>query len=99
MAACVIPLFAVPLLRNIFAVRLPPGDVLLQVAAMAAAAIAALTLWRRACPPSWRPRLGKSRAARPRSARRDVRWLQAHQVVHGPRPVRLGRHPGGVPQP
>jgi len=46
MAACVVPLFAVPLSRDIFAVRLPPGDVLLQVAAMAAAAIAALTLWR-----------------------------------------------------
>jgi magnesium-transporting ATPase (P-type) len=99
MAACVIPLFAVPLLRNIFAVRLPPGDVLLQVAATAAAAIAALTLWRRVCPPSWRPRLGKTRAARPRSARHDVRRLQAHQVVHRPRPVRLGRQPVGVPQP
>ena len=99
MAACVIPLFAVPLLRNIFAVRLPPGDVLLQVAAMAAAAIAALTLWRRACPPSWRPRLGKSRAARPRSARRDVRRLQAHQVVFSPGAIRFGGEAVGMPEP
>jgi cation-transporting ATPase E len=47
MAACLVPLFAVPLARSVFAVRLPPAAVLLQVAGVTLAAIAGLTLWRR----------------------------------------------------
>ena len=47
MAACLVPLFAIPLARSIFAVQLPPVGVLLQVAGVVLAAIAALTLWRR----------------------------------------------------
>ena len=45
MAACVVPLFAIPLARTIFAVRLPPGAVLLQAAGVTAGAIVALTVW------------------------------------------------------
>jgi cation-transporting ATPase E len=47
MAACLVPLFAIPLARSIFAVQLPPASVLLQVAGVTLAAIAGLTLWRR----------------------------------------------------
>jgi cation-transporting P-type ATPase E len=47
MAACLIPLFAIPLARGIFGVQLPPASVLLQVAAVVLAAIGGLTLWRR----------------------------------------------------
>jgi cation-transporting P-type ATPase E len=47
MAACLVPLLAIPLARTTFAVQLPPAGVLLQVAGIAAAAIAGLTLWRR----------------------------------------------------
>ncbi len=50
MAACLVPLFAIPLARNIFAVQLPPASVLLQVAGVVFAAIAGLTLWRRLRP-------------------------------------------------
>ncbi|HEY7260002.1 MAG TPA: HAD-IC family P-type ATPase [Trebonia sp.] len=52
MAACLVPLFAIPLARSIFAVQLPPASVLLQVAGVTVAAIAALTLWRRLRPVS-----------------------------------------------
>jgi cation-transporting ATPase E len=47
MAACLVPLFAIPLARTTFAVQLPPAAVLLQVAGVAATAIAGLTIWRR----------------------------------------------------
>jgi cation-transporting P-type ATPase E len=50
MAACIVPLFAIPLARAIFAVQLPPAGVLLQVAGIVLAAIAGLTLWRRLRP-------------------------------------------------
>ena len=50
MAACLIPLLAVPLARVTFAVQLPPADLLLQVAGLVLAAIAGLTLWRRLRP-------------------------------------------------
>lgn len=46
MAACLVPLFAIPLARSTFAVQLPPASVLLQVAGMVLAAITGLTLWR-----------------------------------------------------
>ena len=46
MAACLVPLFAIPLARGIFAVQLPPANVLLQVAGVTLAAIVGLTLWR-----------------------------------------------------
>ncbi|HEX6519438.1 MAG TPA: HAD-IC family P-type ATPase [Streptosporangiaceae bacterium] len=52
MAACLVPLFAIPLARSIFAVQLPPSGVLLQVAGVTLAAIAGLTLWRRLRPVS-----------------------------------------------
>jgi cation-transporting ATPase E len=52
MAACLVPLFAIPLARSIFAVQLPPASVLLQVAGVTLAAIAGLTLWRRLRPVS-----------------------------------------------
>jgi cation-transporting ATPase E len=52
MAACLIPLFALPLARSIFAVQLPPVGVLLQAAGVVLTAIAALTLWRRLRPVS-----------------------------------------------
>jgi cation-transporting ATPase E len=52
MAACVVPLLAIPLARRVFAVQLPPADVLLQVAAVVLVAIAGLTLWRRLHPPA-----------------------------------------------
>ncbi len=51
MAACVVPLLAVPLARTAFAVQLPPAAVLPQVAAVVLAVIAGLTLWRRLRPP------------------------------------------------
>jgi cation-transporting ATPase E len=47
MAACLVPLFAIPLARTTFAVQLPPAGVLLQVAGVVLAAIAGLTLWLR----------------------------------------------------
>jgi hypothetical protein len=47
MAACLVPLFAIPLARTTLAVQLPPASVLLQVAGVVLAAIAGLTLWRR----------------------------------------------------
>jgi cation-transporting ATPase E len=50
MAACLVPLFAIPLARSVFAVQLPPASVLLQVAGVVLAAIAGLTLWRRLRP-------------------------------------------------
>lgn len=50
MAACLVPLFAIPLARSIFAVQLPPASVLLQVAGVTLASIAGLTLWRRLRP-------------------------------------------------
>ena len=50
MAACLVPLLAVPRARAIFAVQLPPAGVLLQVAGIVLAAIAALTVWRRLRP-------------------------------------------------
>ena len=52
MAACLVPLLALPLARAIFAVQLPPAGVLLQVAGVVLAAIAGLTLWRRLRPPA-----------------------------------------------
>jgi cation-transporting ATPase E len=52
MAACVVPLLAIPLARRVFAVQLPPAGVLLQVAAVVLVAIAGLTLWRRLRPPA-----------------------------------------------
>jgi cation-transporting ATPase E len=52
MAACLIPLLAIPLARATFAVQLPPAGVLLQVAGLVLAAIAGLTLWRRLRPPA-----------------------------------------------
>jgi cation-transporting ATPase E len=52
MAACLVPLFAIPLARSIFAIQLPPAGVLLQVAGAVLAAIAGLTLWRRFRPAS-----------------------------------------------
>jgi hypothetical protein len=45
MAACVIPLFAIPLARTIFAVHRPPGSVLLQAGGVTAGAIVALAVW------------------------------------------------------
>jgi cation-transporting ATPase E len=50
MAACLVPIFAVPLARTTFAVQLPPAGVLLQIAGIVLAAIAGLTLWRRLRP-------------------------------------------------
>jgi hypothetical protein len=50
MAACLVPLLAVPRARAIFAVQLPPAVILLQVAGIVLAAIAALTVWRRLRP-------------------------------------------------
>ena len=50
MAACLVPLLAIPLARTVFAVQLPPAGVLLQVAGIVLAAIAGLTLWRRLRP-------------------------------------------------
>jgi cation-transporting ATPase E len=50
MAVLLVPLLAIPLARATFAVRLPPGGVLLQVAGVVLAAIAGLTLWRRLRP-------------------------------------------------
>jgi cation-transporting P-type ATPase E len=47
MAACLVPLFAVPLARRILALQLPPAWGLAAEAAVVLAAIAALTLWRR----------------------------------------------------
>jgi cation-transporting P-type ATPase E len=52
MAACLIPLLAVPLARATFAVQLPPAGVLFQVAGLVLAAIAGLSLWRRLRPPA-----------------------------------------------
>ncbi|HET9079794.1 MAG TPA: HAD-IC family P-type ATPase [Trebonia sp.] len=66
MAACIVPLFAVPQARSTFAVQLPPPGVLLQVAVIVAAAIAGLTVWRRVRPVS-RPTAGS--ASRPRPSR------------------------------
>jgi cation-transporting ATPase E len=56
MAACVVPLLAIPLARTTFAVQLPPAGVLPQVAGVVLAAIAGLTLWRRLRPPDARAR-------------------------------------------
>ena len=52
MAACTVPLLAIPLARRVFAVQLPPAGVLLQVAGIVLVAIAGLTLWRRLRPPA-----------------------------------------------
>ena len=52
MAACLVPLFAIPLARSIFAVQLPPASVLIQVTGVVLAAITGLTLWRRYRPVS-----------------------------------------------
>ncbi|HEX8006733.1 MAG TPA: HAD-IC family P-type ATPase, partial [Trebonia sp.] len=52
MAACLVPLFAIPLARSIFDVRLPPADVLLQVAGAVLVGMAGITLWRRLRPVS-----------------------------------------------
>jgi len=52
MAVCVVPLLAIPLARDTFAVQLPPAGVLPQVAGVVLAAIAGLTLWRRLRPPA-----------------------------------------------
>ena len=52
MAACLIPLLAIPLARATFAVQVPPAGVLLQVAGLVLGAIAGLTLWRRLRPPA-----------------------------------------------
>ncbi len=52
LAACLVPLFAIPVARATFAVQLPPAGVLLQVAGVVLAAIAGLTLWRRLRPAS-----------------------------------------------
>jgi cation-transporting P-type ATPase E len=46
MAACLVLALAIPLGRRIFSLELPPAPVLLAVAAVTAASIAALTLWR-----------------------------------------------------
>ncbi len=46
MAGGLVLLLAVPLSRRIFALQLPPADVLVVVAAVVAAAIVALTVWR-----------------------------------------------------
>jgi cation-transporting P-type ATPase E len=46
MAACVVPLLAIPLARRVFEVQLPPANVLLYTAASTAAAIIALTVYR-----------------------------------------------------
>jgi magnesium-transporting ATPase (P-type) len=68
MAACLIPLFAIPWARSVFAVRLPPWSLGLQVAAVTLAAIVALTAWtrwrRRPVPPS-RPALAPGSGASP----------------------------------
>jgi len=45
MAACALPLLAIPLARTVFAVHLPPGSVLLEAGGVTAGAIVALTLW------------------------------------------------------
>jgi cation-transporting ATPase E len=50
MAAPLVPLLAIPRARAIFALEIPPSDVLLQVAGVVLAAIAGLTLWRRLRP-------------------------------------------------
>lgn len=55
MAACLVPLFAIPQARATFAVQLPPVGVLLQVAVIAAAAVAGLTVWRRVRPGRFAP--------------------------------------------
>jgi hypothetical protein len=47
MAACLVPLFAVPLARRILALQLPSAGALAAEADVVLAAIAALTLWRR----------------------------------------------------
>jgi hypothetical protein len=52
MAACLVPLFAMPLARSVFAVQMPPVSVLFQVAGVVLVAIAGLTLWRRLRPVS-----------------------------------------------
>ena len=46
MTACVVPLLAIPLARRVFEVQLPPANVLLYTAAITAAAIIALTVYR-----------------------------------------------------
>ena len=53
MAACLVPLFAIPLARRILALQLPSAQALAAVAAVVLAAIAALTLWRRFGPGLW----------------------------------------------
>lgn len=50
MAACLVPLLALPVARATLAVRLPPAGVLVAVGGIVAAAIAMLTLWRRLHP-------------------------------------------------
>jgi cation-transporting P-type ATPase E len=47
MAACLVLALAIPLARRIFSLQLPPVPVLLAVAAVTAASILLLTLWRR----------------------------------------------------
>jgi len=47
MAACLMPLFAIPLARRILALQLPSAGAIAAEAAVVLAAIAALTLWRR----------------------------------------------------
>jgi cation-transporting ATPase E len=46
MAVCVVPLLAIPLSRRVFGIQLPPANVLLYTAAIAAAAIIGLTIYR-----------------------------------------------------
>jgi hypothetical protein len=46
MAACVVPLLALPLARRVFDVRLPPANVLLANVAIAAGAIIGLSVHR-----------------------------------------------------
>ncbi len=63
MAACLVPLFAVPLARRILALQLPSAGGLVAEAAVVLAAIAALTLWRRFGPPRLARGPGPRRAA------------------------------------
>jgi len=81
MAACLVPLFAIPLARSIFAVQLPPASVLLQVAGVTLAAIAGLTLWRR---------FGLARDLSP-SSNRTPDWQKGPIVQSPGEQTRVGR--------
>ena len=45
MAACLVPLFAIPLARTTFALQFPPPGLALRAAAVTAVAVTGLTLW------------------------------------------------------